>query len=172
MKTMKFLMVALVATCVLSLQSCKSDDDGGDAGSASNGTVRASIDGASYSSDAVGTSVSQIIAGGNTTTVITSNELSSSRNITLTMNGVDAEGTYMIGGGANISIVASYIEANASNPTDTQIWSAPFDDTPSGEVNIVTITDSKIEGTFEFTARNPQDESTVSVTNGSFNLDL
>ncbi|RMB56502.1 hypothetical protein EAX61_13900 [Dokdonia sinensis] len=172
MKTLKFLMVAFIATTVLSLQSCKSDDDGGDAGSASNGTVTASVDGASYTSDAMGTSVSQVTANGMTTTLITSNEFSSSRNITLTLQGVDAEGTYIIGGGANISIVASYIEANASNPTDTQIWSAPFDENASGEVNIVTITDSKIEGTFEFTARNPDDESTVSVTNGSFNLDL
>ena len=172
MKTIKLLVVAFVATCVLSLQSCKTDDDGGDSGSASNGTVSASIDGSSYKSDAVGTSVRQIVANGNTTTVITSNELSSSRNITLTLNGVDSVGTYLIGGGANISIVASYIEANVSNPADAQIWSAPFNDTSTGEINIVTLTDSKIEGTFEFTGKNNQDDSTVRVTSGSFNLDL
>ncbi|MFT5892497.1 MAG: hypothetical protein ACI9Y7_002607 [Dokdonia sp.] len=171
MKTIKKMMMAFIAISMVAVVSCKSDDDGGDGGAANSGTVSANVDGVSYESDALGTSIQVINAAGIETLTITSNEFSSSKNITIVVNGLDGEGTYEIGGGANISIVATYIEANASNPADTQIWGAPFSDTVAGEFNVSSFSDTTIQGTFSFTATNTQDNSVVEVTNGSFNLD-
>lgn len=171
MKTIKKMMMAIIAISMITVISCKSDDDGGDGGTASSGTVNATIDGVGYTSDAMGTSAQLISAAGIETLTITSNEFSTSKNITIVVNGLDAEGTYQIGGEANISIVASYIEANASNPADSQIWSAPSSDAVAGEFSVSSFSDTNIQGTFRFTATNNQDGTTVEVTEGSFNLD-
>jgi hypothetical protein len=171
MKTIKKMMMAFIAISMVAVTSCKSDDDGGDDGAASSGTVIASVDGVGFESDALGTSVQVINAAGIETLTITSNEFSSSKNITIVVNGLEGEGTYNIGGGANVFVVANYIEANASNPADTQIWSAPSSTEVAGEFNVSSFSDTSIQGTFNFTATNNDDGSTVEVTNGSFNLD-
>ena len=171
MKTIKKMIIAIMAMGIVTVISCKTDDDGGDGGTASSGTVNATIDGTSYESDAMGTSAQLISAAGIETLTITSNEFATSKNITIVINGLDAEGTYQIGGEANISIVASYIEANVSNPADSQIWSAPSSDAIAGEFNVSSLSDTNIQGTFRFTATNNQNGTTVEVTNGSFNLD-
>lgn len=171
MKTMKTMIMALIAISMITVQSCKSDDDGGDSGNAGSGTVTANVDGESYQSDALGTSATIVNAGGGMTLLITSNEFSSSRNITLSISsGFDGEGTYPIGGDNSVFVIGQYIEANASNPTATQIWAAPFDESQQGEINITSFTDTTIEGTFSFTGRN-EDQSTRTISNGSFNLE-
>ncbi|MFC4633920.1 hypothetical protein ACFO3O_08380 [Dokdonia ponticola] len=126
MKTIKTMMMALIAISMIMVQSCKSDDDGGDSGNVPSGTVTASVDGESYQSDALGTSASIVEAGGSMTLSITSNEFSSSRNITVSVSsGFDREGTYAIGGDSSVFVVGQYIEVNASNPADTQILGSP-----------------------------------------------
>src|SRR5690606_12013080 len=94
----------------------------------------------------------------------------SGKAIVLVMNGVDEVGTYQIGGGANISISASYTEVNIANPTATKVWQAPFDSSVAGEVKISELSDKAIKGTFSFTAKNNSDYSTKEITNGAFNL--
>jgi len=97
---------------------------------------------------------------------------SSGKAIVLVMNGVDSPGTYQIGGSASISISASYTEVNISNPTNTQVWQAPFDSSVSGEIKIAELTDKVIKGTFQFTAKNSKDQSMREVTDGAFNMSL
>ncbi len=165
-------IVLMSLALVFTTTSCSKDDDGGGGGDASNGTIKAKVAGANFSSSPQLSAATQINAGGSTVITVQGND-SSGKAIVLVMNGVSETGTFSIGGGANISISASYIEANVSNPTDTQIWQAPFDSTVAGEVNISELSDTKVKGTFNFTGKNVNgDNSTKAITEGSFNMNF
>ncbi|GGG19219.1 hypothetical protein GCM10011344_19780 [Dokdonia pacifica] len=178
MKTIKLVMLLCVVG--LTYTSCKTDDDGGDGGNAAAGTVEATVDGASFTSDAIATMATQINAQGITTLNIVGSALSagSARTITLTIIGVDGEGTYPIQVSTDSGIItatATYIEAsgNVGGGGIDGSWLAPFDESLAGEVNITEITDTTVRGTFSYSARSQDDESNfVEITNGSFNLDL
>lgn len=152
--------------------SCSSDDDGGSGGGAAAGTIQAKVDGSNFSSTPQLSMATQVNAGGSTTITVQGTN-NAGRSITLLMNGVTGTGTYQIGGGANISIVGTYSESNASNPMDIQIWQAPFDDTVAGEVKINELSSTVIKGTFNFTGKNVNgDNSTKAITEGSFNMNF
>lgn len=170
MKTMKNTMYLMLIAFTLFLTgtSCSSDDDGGSGGDAANGTIKANIAGTNFSSNPVLSAANQVTVAGTTTVTIQGND-NSGKGIVLVMNGVTGEGIYPIGGGANISISASYIEVNVSNPQNTQTWQAPFDATQAGEINISEFTTSKIQGTFQFDAKNVNgDNSMKAITEGVF----
>ena len=166
MRTFKQFTLLFMVASLLALTGCKSDDDGGDDGAAAAGTIEASIDGAAFTSLDL-TSIATL-ANGNL--IIQGND-ADGRSIVMTIFSYDGEGTYEFTG-ADILILhtANYIEADIANPMNSQTWSAPFDTTLAGSVSISTETADSIQGTFEFTARNPNDMSTVEVTAGSFNL--
>lgn len=169
-RTMSLMLIALAL--IFTGVSCSSDDDGGDGGEAANGTIQAKVDGSNFSSNPQLSAATQVNAGGTTTITVQGND-NSGKGIVIVMNGVTGEGTYQIGGGANVSISVSYIEANASNPQATQIWQAPFDSTVAGEISISEFTTTKVKGTFNFTGKNVNgDNSTKEITDGSFNMDF
>ena len=92
----------------------------------------------------------------------------------MTILGFDGEGTYPLGGGANIFNSASYSETDVSNPQNpsSEIWQAPYDDTVAGEVVVTQVTDTKVKGNFNFSCKNVGgDQSVKVITDGSFNLD-
>lgn len=168
--TMYTLLIALAL--VFTATSCSKDDDGGDGGNAAAGTVKAKVAGANYSSNPQLSMASRTTVGGTTTVTVQGND-NSGKAIVLVMNGITGTGSYDIGGGANISISASYIEVNISNPADTKTWQAPFDSTVAGEVSISEFSDTKIQGTFNFTGKNVNgDNSTKAITEGSFNMNF
>jgi len=168
MKTLRFLSLILMVS--LAVVSCKKDDDGGDGGTTANGTVSAKVDGASFTSQPAFTVANTITANGITTVTIQGSD-NSGKGIVLVINGFEGTGTYDIGGGANVFVTGSYIEANASNPTASQSWMAPFDATVAGEIQFSESTATKVKGTFSFTAKNTQDNSIKNITEGSFNID-
>ena len=93
--------------------------------------------------------------------------------IQFVVNGIDGTGTYQIGGGANISVAASYTEVNINNPANTQIWQAPFDDSVAGEISFSEVSANKVKGTFSFQCKNVNGDGSVkNVTEGSFNVNL
>ncbi|GGD86560.1 DUF6252 family protein [Planktosalinus lacus] len=168
--TMYTLLIAIAV--IFTATSCSKDDDGGSGGNAAAGTIKAKVAGSNFSSNPQLSAATQINAGGSTTITVQGND-NSGKGIVLVMNGVDGTGSYNIGGGANISISASYIEVDASNPTAAQTWQAPFDSSVAGEINISEFTASKVVGTFEFTGKNVNgDNSTKEITEGSFNMDF
>lgn len=170
MKTIKQFFLAILMTSTL--VACSSDDDGGENGDAAEGTITASIDGASFTSSDILTSATVVTANGTSTVLITGSDLGG-KNLTLNVSGgFEGVGTYEIGGGANVFVNASYTEVDANNPMDAQIWSAPFDDTVAGELNVSASSDSNITGTFSFMAKNPDDNSIKNITSGSFNINL
>lgn len=156
---------------LVSLTSCKSDDDGGGPGSAPAGILVATVDGASYQSLEI-SSQATIANNGQNLTIIATN--SDGNAFAIVIVGYSGPGTYPLGGGANIFNTASYTEtdvdlANPQNST-TEIWQAPYDDTEVGFIDISDDTDNVI-GTFEFSGKNVNgDQSIKNITNGSFDL--
>lgn len=148
---------------------CSKDDDGGDGGSAANGKVTAKVDGQSFSSMTIATMVVLTNAGGTTILRVQGSD-ADGKGITLMVSGFEGEGTYDIGGGANVFSNASYLEANASNPAQSKAWMAPYDDSVAGEVKISEKTDMKVKGTFFFKAKNEENGSIKEIKNGSFNV--
>jgi hypothetical protein len=169
MKTLKKL--SLIAFMALAIASCKKDDDGGGDGGAAQGTITAKVNGTNFTSNTALTVANQVNAGGNTTVTIQGSD-NSGKGIVLIMNGFDGMGSYNIGGGANVFVTGSYVEANANNPQNSQTWMAPFDDNVAGEINISEVTDTKIVGTFNFTAKNTNNSTMREVTDGSFNVNF
>lgn len=171
MKTLNKTILVLMAVIAVSLTSCKKDDDGGGGGTAASGTVSAKVGGSNYTSAVLLTSA--ILSNGNGTSslIITSNDMNG-KNISLQIMGTfDGVGTYNIGGGANVSAVGSYTEIDVSNPTDAQVWSAPYDDTVSGEIKVSEITSTAVKGTFHFKGKN-ENGTFKDVSNGAFNVNL
>lgn len=169
MKTFKIL--ALTFFVSLLVFSCKKDDDGGDGGDAAAGTITAKVNGANFSSNTSFTVANKVTAGG-TTTVTLQGSNNDGKGIVLIINGFEGTGSYNIGGGANVFVTGSYVEANAGNPQASQTWMAPFDATVAGEINISEVNDTKIKGTFNFNAKNTNDNSTRNITDGSFDINF
>lgn len=167
-----FLKINLIVfSLIFSLSSCSNEDDGGSPGNASNGTITASIDGNSFQSNAM-FSVSNLIDQGGITTLTLQGTNNDGNGFTFVINGFDGVGTYDIGGSNTIFVNASYIEADATNPTNSQTWQSPYDDdSVRGEFQVNEDTGSNVKGTFEFTAKNSNDGSVKNITDGSFNLD-
>lgn len=170
MKTIKQLGLfafLLAATSILNF-SCKSDDDGGGGGAAAEGTISAKVNGNQFNSLSMTTSGTM---AGSTLSFLGSS--TDGKAIQFVVNGIDGTGTYQIGGGANISVAASYTEVNINNPANTQIWQAPFDDSVAGEISFSEVSANKVKGTFSFQCKNVNGDGSVkNVTEGSFNVNL
>lgn len=167
MRTLKIL--SLILFVGLAFTACKSDDDGGDGGSADVGTMTATVAGNSFSGNIVAIA-NQISAGGNTSVTLQGSD-DQGRAIIIIINAFDGTGTYEISVDNTIAITASYTEADVSNPVNSQSWQAPYaGGGVSGEVNVSEVTDTTIKGTFNFTGKNASDDSTKNITNGQFNL--
>ena len=172
MRTLKQLMLLVMVTSMVSLSSCKSDDDGGNpfVAPSNSGTIDAKIDGNQFNSLAITSFANMSTGGGQTTLVIQGNTQSQAINIII--NGYEGEGTYVISDN-NVFINASYIEPNVNNPSETQTWSAPYQDSGIiGEIKISEQTETNIKGTFNFDGKNSEDDTVKSVTEGSFDLTL
>lgn len=173
MRTLKQFMVLVVAISVASFTSCKSDDDGGNPGGGGgtvSGTITANINGNQFTSLEITSFANLSSNGGNSTLIIQGN--SQSQAISIIINGYDGVGTYEISDD-NVFIVASYIEPNASNPANTQTWSAPFENSGIiGEISISAQTETNVQGTFNFDAKNNNDDTMKNITDGSFNVTL
>jgi|SRR5690554_3852163 len=176
MKTTKIpfyasIMAIAFATLAISCKKDKEPDGPSGGGAGASGSLKATVGTANFSSNPSFSKATRISVGTSETITVQGND-DGGKAIILVLNGVDGPATYAIGGGANISISASYIEANAANPAATQTWQAPFDATEAGEVTITTLTSSNIEGSFHFKAKNSSDNSEVEVKEGSFEMEF
>lgn len=171
MKTFNKTILVLMAVMAISLTSCKKDDDGGDGGDAASGTLSAKVSGANYISDAALTSATRSDANGTSTLVITANTMNG-KNMSLSiMAGFEGVGSYDIGGAANVFGNASYTEIDVANPTDAEMWVAPYDESVAGKINISEITSARVKGTFNFRGKNA-DGSFKDITEGSFDVNF
>lgn len=171
MGTLKNISLLIMCFSLITFSSCSNDDDGGDGGGdqgAASGTITAKINGTSFTSLEMTSTATTVTGGGQTTLTMQGN--TQTQAINMIINGYDGVGTYEISDD-NVFRIASYIEPNASNPANSQTWSAPYQDSGViGEIKISEETASNIKGTFHFTGKNSNDDSTKNVTEGSFNL--
>ncbi|WP_111309040.1 DUF6252 family protein [Confluentibacter sediminis] len=170
MKKLKQLILLFTASCLLlvTFYSCSSNDDGGSNGAAGEGTIVAKIEGDTFTSMKI-TSFASVVTGGAQTT-LTMQGNTSSQAINMIINGYEGVGTYQLSD-SNVFVIASYMEPNINDPLNSQTWSAPYQDSGVvGEIKISEETDTNVIGTFQFTCKNSNDDSTKSVTEGSFNL--
>lgn len=170
MKNLKKL--AFSCLILLTVVACKKDNDGGNGGSAGEGTIQAKIAGSSWTSIKMSTNASYISAAKALTLMGTD---ASGKNITIIINGYDGTtGTWEIPNGVGgIAITASYVETNIANPTASKTYVAPY--SGSGIIGKVQISEfsktGSIKGTYNFKARNQKDSGDFKeVTEGSFNI--
>jgi len=172
MKTLKLLVLG----CFLALGSiaCSNDDDGGNNGNAADGTITATTEGSggNFSSTQQATQAQRSTSGSTTTIIVTGSD-SNGKNLTLLINGFTGTGTYELGGNNNVAVTASYTETNLQNPQSSPSWAAPYSGNVDGQINVSEVTDTNIQGTFNFTGRNNGDDSDLKViSNGSFNVNF
>jgi Family of unknown function (DUF6252) len=152
---MKMTLMSLLAVFVLFLSSCSDDNDGGsnDPSSLSIGTIKATVDGASWSSgNAIGVKVQDInytVSGANL----------SMESISLTVSAGEVGSIFTGQGFFQIFDVL--------NPTNIQSWSSN-----AVEYKITKFENDEIEGTFSFTGTNETDQSTKKITNGIFKVKI
>ncbi len=170
MKTLKKSILVLMAVLAVSLTSCKKDDDGGGGGGgAGEGQVVAKVNGSSFSSLEMASTASITTAGGQTTVTMQGSDVNG-KGIYLIINAFDGPGTYELNDN-NVFVVATYVEANVQNPMESQTWTAPYENSGAiGEIKVSERTDERIKGTFNFKAKNTEDNSIKTITEGSFNL--
>ncbi|WP_298237914.1 DUF6252 family protein [uncultured Algibacter sp.] len=168
MRNLNKLMLFVMMGSLLTLSSCSSSDDGGSAGTAGSGTITAKVDGTTVTSIDIASQATFTANGGGV--LILQGTDSSGKGFVLTINGYNGTGTYDISD-SNVFISAIYIEANATNPSATQSWSAPYANSGViGEIKVAEETDDNVKGTFSFTGKNANDDTTKVITEGSFNL--
>lgn len=174
MKLIKQFGIVLTIALAILLTSCSgSDDGGGGGGSASLGTLKAKIGGSNFTSMSAATFATKQVVGGTTTIIIQGSD-ASGKAIQLMLNGTDGNaGTFEISETANIAAIASYIEANVSNPMASQTWAAPYENAgTAGSITISEITDTNVKGNFTFTGKNQDGTDTKQITNGAFNINF
>ncbi|MEZ4874144.1 MAG: DUF6252 family protein [Flavobacteriaceae bacterium] len=170
MKSIKILSFFLFVSLVL--VSCKKDDDGGGDPQAASGTLTAKVNGTSFTSLEIATTANEVTGNGVTTITIQGSD-ANGKGVVMIINGYSGVGSYEISDSNTIFNTATYIEANISNPANSQSWMAPFQNSGvAGEINISEKNDTTIKGTFSFEAKNANDNSTKSITEGSFNMNL
>jgi hypothetical protein len=166
MKTIKKLGFVLVLAVTTILTSCSSDSNGG-GGSAAEGTLKAKVAGSNYTSMQAAT-----FATSQSGMLIIQGSDATGKAIQL-MVAANAVGTYQISDDAGISAIGSYTEANISNPSASQTWAAPYENSgAAGSITISEITATNVKGTFTFTGKNQAGTDTKAITDGSFNVNF
>jgi hypothetical protein len=173
MKSNFLFIGAMFLFLAFTTSSCSDDDDGGSAGNAAAGTIVAKVDGVDFQSTEMLTTGNKVTSGPADAMTLQGTD-NSGKGFNFLINGYDGVGTYTFGDGNAvqvISVIGNYIEANASDPTNSQTWTAPYDnDSVRGEIQFSTDDGENVQGTFSFTCKNPNDGSIKDITEGSFNV--
>lgn len=167
MKNLKKLIFGCLV--LLTVASCKKDNDGGSGGTAADGVIQAKIGGSSWTSVKMSTSA-QYVGAGRSLTMLGVD--ASGKTINIIINNYDGTtGTWAIPNSTGgIGVVASYIEASLGS---SKTWVAPY--SGSGVIGEIKVSEfsktGNVKGTFKFKARNQSDNSDFKdVTEGSFNV--
>ncbi len=168
MKNLKHTLFVAMAVSIMSILSCSKDDDGGSAGNTGEGTITATVNGQQFTTLEITSAANTATGGGNVTLVLQGN--TASQGVGMIINGYTGVGTYELSD-SNIFTTANYVEPNASDPLNTQIWNAPYQDSGVvGEINVAEDANGRVKGTFNYTAKNQNDGSVKTISDGSFDL--
>lgn len=180
MKTLKKIGIVLTLALATVLTSCGGDDGGsgggGFSGPATGNFIKAKVGGSNF--NATGQVVQGAYVNGNLSLVGAAINGTSTTQMVVTLYkpGGLTVGTYNAGPNQEGEVVGtlSYVALNGMTPIT---YNSAACDNASGTIEITTVTDAKIEGTFSFTGVELQDNDncgggTKNVTNGSFRLEL
>lgn len=169
MKSIKHLGFAIVLAVTTMVTSCSSSsDDGGGGGSTAVGTMKAKVAGANWSSMSMATSATH-----QNSVLIVQGSDATGKAIQLMIAGVTAPGTFTISDTSNIQAIASYTQANISNPAASLVFATPYEGSGNvGTITVTALTATNVQGTFSFTGKNQNGSDTKAITNGVFNVNL
>ncbi len=143
-----------MSLAVISLASCKKDDDGDD-NPASAGSVTLTVDGASWNA-----SLSVQAVNTNGVINVTGSD-SNAKQASIVLYNVTKTGTYTVGGIGNSNSLR-WTEGLGQN--DTYSANGIIG---SGTITVTELSSTKIKGTFSFTGVNTA-QATKSITDGAF----
>ena len=168
MKTLNFKLLAIAFLVVFSFSSCSNDDDDS-TGNVGEGTITAKIDGAAFSNsnNAGQATISTLPTGDN---LVLQGSNSDGVSINLIVWNYTGTGTYEINSTGTNPNTGIYTETDITNPANTQIWQAPYQNSSIGSIKITEETTTAVKGEFSFTAKNAGDNSVKDITEGFFNL--
>lgn len=168
MKTIKHLGFAIVLAVTTILSSCSSDSSNGGGGSTAVGTMKAKVAGSNWTSMSAATAATY-----QNSVLIVQGSDATGKAIQLMIAGVTAAGTFEISDDSTIQAIASYTQANISNPMASLVFAAPYE--TSGNVGTITVTDltaTNVKGNFSFTGKNQSGTDTKQITDGQFNVNF
>ncbi len=165
MKTLKnFGLLAAMVFAVLLTFSCSSDDNGGGGGNPSGSYLHAKVDGTQFKAEIQGISTvgaSRIGSGEGQIITIIGGTIDGT-NFSIILRGINIAGTYTLNPDSD-SVIA-FTTAGGAAAYGTGIC-----DGATGTLNLTTINEEKIEGTFLFTGKDGEMcSSTKNITEGSF----
>lgn len=153
-----FLRYAFMFMLMLGVAACDSNSDNDNDNNnipGGSGTMRADIDGATWS--AANATATRISAGGFSTLTIAGAD-TGAKAMTVSFVGVTGPGTYTFGSN-NLASMSWLPDASGNAYLAT-----------AGSATITTINDDEVKGTFSFEGLRISDGATISITNGSFDV--
>ncbi len=164
MKTItKLSLIALLAFGSFNLASCSDDDNNSNNGGGNTPEgefVSAKVNGQDFSSSTLFDAVAA--SHPNATTLMVQGSDNSGKAIQIMVLGLNGTGTYNLSNMQNGQMLYTVASPFAS-------YSSAAGSGAQGTLEITHIDDTKVEGTFSFTGKNPNDTSqSVTVTDGSF----
>ena len=171
MKIIKNTLYLAVICLSLVFTGCSKNNDDGGGTTAGSGTLTAKVDGSNFSGDVVALAT-EITAGGVTTVRLQASD-ATGKAILILINAFNGVGTYEFSTASSIAHIATYTEANISNPQATMSWVAPY--ASSGLVGQVVVSEktaTTVKGTFNFKGKEQNGSSIKDITEGSYNLEF
>jgi len=163
MKTITKIALALFVSLSLTMVSCNGDDDNAPTDNNNNPSgeyVSAKVDGQAFASSTLFDAVAA--SRPNATTLMVQGSDNSGKVIQIMMLGLDGTGSYNLGDMMNGQMLYTVASPFVS-------YSSAAGSGAQGQVEITLIDDTKVEGNFTFTGKNPDNTAqSVTVTEGSF----
>ena len=156
-----------VAILAVLFAACSSDSDGGGGSTPSGTYIKSKIDGVEFKTLEVqgqSLAVAMKTGSGDQTLIMISGggDMNGSTSMAINLLGISTPGTY------NITPDSDSVMAYIDN-TNTTSYDTSNCDGATGTITITTLNDTKIDGTFNFTAKNDENcTQSKAVTQGSF----
>lgn len=165
MKTLKTLGKLGIVTVSLFFAACSSDGGGSGVGGGSGSFIKGKVDGSSFETLSIqgqSTVAAMRTGTGDQTIVTVSGSSSELKSMYISTIGITEPGTYEIG--PDSASVLAFVDSNTQVSYDTSNC-----DQATGTLKITTLTDTKVEGTFNFVGKVDENcTQTKTITNGSF----
>jgi len=169
MKAIRLIGKCLFLSLSILALSCSSDDNGG-GGNVPNGTyIKGTVDGTQYVTYSIqgmsaGIATTMGSGAGRIINVTGSNDMNGATSFSINLLGINATGEYPINPDTNSTIAFVTNASGVGVSYDTSNCTGA-----TGTINITTLSDTEIEGTFSFTGKEDENcSNSKTVTNGSF----